>query len=409
MSNENATPRVVGGYEIRNSVFIGDKELLLGVNMNDSDGKFYMTCYAERNFILEVYKNAVVSDNFLEIADIFSDRLKRQVRNTIEAQDKICNDRKMITSEMCKTDIFSENLIGKILVVNTDALRPEYRTDINQIIFCKGGNGASPNGHGMSIYADYLATGIKTQFDRSDILGELKPEHYPEWAEKRIAVTNEFYRNENVFEYGGKHFLAVGVFPPKKELDFRGNLWNDRELNFKTRNGDKRPYTYRSFIDATKGVACDVFRCYENGKLYVPGENELFGYTGKFTAIDSRNPPRKEQQHTPTPDKNTSDNSYVFTYGGLHFVGIGQLPTRNERSLKTDIMHEPEINNKIKNYSYDKFMKASKFKNCDIYMCLEDGKKYIPGINKMLQYTGEHKPLGEKPQLKVRPPKEAER
>lgn len=299
MSKDNRSPRIVGGYEIKNSVFIGEKELLLGVNMNDSEGKFYMTCYAERNFILEVYKDAIVSDNFLEIADIFSDRLKTQVRNTIDAQDKICKDRKMITSEMCKTNIFSENLIGKILVVNAEALRPEYRTDINQIIFCKGGNGANPDGHGMSIYADYLATGIKTQFDRSDILGELKPEHYPEWAEKRIAVVNEFYKNANVFEYGGKHFLGVGVFPPKNKRDFSRTLWNDRELNFKTRNGDDRPYTYRSFMNASKGVACDVFKCYENGKLYVPGENELFGYTGKYTAIDSRNPPKMNTKKKP--------------------------------------------------------------------------------------------------------------
>ncbi len=295
MSNDNTTPRIVGGYEIRNAVYIGDKELLLGVNMNDSEGKFYMTCYAERNFIVEVYTNAVVSDNFLEIADIYADRLKEQIGNTIETQDKINKDRKMITPEMCKTDIFSENLIGKILVVNAEALRPEYRTDINQIIFCKNGNGASPNGHGMSIYADYLATGTKTQFDRSDILGELKPEYYPEWAEKRIAVVNEFYRNTNVFEYGDKHFLGVGVFPPKNERDFSRTLWNDRELKFKSRNGDERPYTYRSFMDASKGVDCDVFRCYENGKLYVPGENELFGYTGKYESIDSRNPPKIKQ------------------------------------------------------------------------------------------------------------------
>lgn len=299
MSNEKATPRTVGGYEIRNAVNIGDKELLLGVNMNDAEGKFYMTCYAERNFIIETYHQAIVSDSFLEVANIFADRLKEQIENTIDTQDKICKDRKLIIPEMCKTDIFGENLVGKILVVSADALRPEYRTDINQVIFCKGGNGASPDGHGMSIYADYLATGIKTQFDRCDILGELKPEHYPEWAEKRIAVVNEFYRNENVFEYGGKHFLGIGIFPPKKERNFKGTLWNDRELKFKTRNGDERPYTYRSFMNATNGVACDVFKCYENGKLYVPGENELFGYTGKYTSIDSRNPPKINQIKKP--------------------------------------------------------------------------------------------------------------
>lgn len=287
--------RTVGDYEIKNAVFIGDKELLLGVNMNDSEGNFYMTCYAERNFIIETYTEALVSDNFLEIAGIFAARLKEQIENTISSQDKICEKRKIITSEMCNTDIFNENLVGKILVVNPNELRPEYRTDINQLVFCKSGNGTNPFGHGTAIYGDYLATGEKTMFHRSDILGELKQEYYPEWAEKRIAVINEFYKNKNVFEYGDKHFLGVGIFPPKNERDFSRTLRNDRDIKFKTRNGDEMPYTYRSFINASKGVNCDVFKCYENSKLYVPGENELFEYTGKYTSIDVRNPPKVKQ------------------------------------------------------------------------------------------------------------------
>ena len=53
----------------------------------------------------------------------------------------------------------------------------------------------------------------------------------------------EFYlKNENVFEYGDKHFLGVGIFPPKNERDFSKTLWNDREMNFKNRNGEEIPY-----------------------------------------------------------------------------------------------------------------------------------------------------------------------
>lgn len=287
--------RTVRGYEIKSAVFIGNKELLLGVNMNNSEGEYYMTCYAERDFIIETYTDARVSDNFLEIAEIFAARLKEQVETTIAAQDEICKERKIITSKMCNTYIFSESLVGKILVINPNELRPEYRTDINQIIFCKGGNGANPYGHGTSIYGDYLATGKKTMFHRSDILGELKPEYYPKWAEKRIAVVNEFHENEYVFEYGDKHFLGVGIFPPKNARDFSRTLQNKHELKFKKRNGDELSYTYRSFMNVSKSVNCDVFKCYENGKLYVPGENELFEYTGKYTSIDVRNPPNIKQ------------------------------------------------------------------------------------------------------------------
>ena len=56
--------RMVGEYEIRNAIHIGDRELLLGVNMNDSNGKYYMTCYAKSNFVVEYYEEALASDDF---------------------------------------------------------------------------------------------------------------------------------------------------------------------------------------------------------------------------------------------------------------------------------------------------------------------------------------------------------
>lgn len=292
MNKEYVTPRTVDGYEIKKSIYIGNKELLIGENMNDKDGNFYMTCYAEREFIIERYSWVIVSDSYLEIAEIFAERLKEQVEQTKQSQDKVCVDRKMITPDMCNTDIFSESLIGKILVINSKELRPEYRTDINQIIVCKSGNGANPNGHGTSIYGDYLATGERTRVDRYDIVGELKPVYFPKWAEKRMEIVKEFYKNNQSFEYGGKHFLGVGVFPNKKGRDFSRTLKTDRDIDFQFRNGDEINYTYRSFMNAAKDANSDVFRCYENGKLYVPGENELFEYTGKYVDIGDKNPPK---------------------------------------------------------------------------------------------------------------------
>lgn len=286
MGKENDKPRMVGDYEVINAVHIGDKEIILGENMNHSSGKYYMVCTAEKYFIHEFYEDAVAGDDFLEIAQIFADRLKEQVEKTKNDQDRISKDRKLISSEMCNTDVFGESFIGKILVVKADAMRPEYRTDINQIIFCKGGNGATPHGHGSSVYGDCLSDGDGVHFFRCDILGELKPEHYPKWAKKRVEIVKEFYKNEKAFEYGGKKFLGVGIFPPKKERDFSKTLRTDRNLTFECKTGEEFKYSYRNFMNAIKETICDVFKCYENGKLYVPGENELFEYTGKYKSLE---------------------------------------------------------------------------------------------------------------------------
>lgn len=37
-------------------------------------------------------------------------------------------------------------------------------------------------------------------------------------------------------------------------------------------------YDYEAFYKASTDKDCDLFRCEENGKIYVPGKNELFLY-----------------------------------------------------------------------------------------------------------------------------------
>ena len=38
----------------------------------------------------------------------------------------------------------------------------------------------------------------------------------------------------------------------------------------------KAPYDYKDFYTFSTDKECDIFRCEENGLLYVPGKNELF-------------------------------------------------------------------------------------------------------------------------------------
>ena len=76
--NDNSV-RTVGEYKVVNAIHIGDKEIILGENMQAADNNFYMVCFSERNDIFEYYNNILVSDNFIEIAEIFSDRLREQI------------------------------------------------------------------------------------------------------------------------------------------------------------------------------------------------------------------------------------------------------------------------------------------------------------------------------------------
>ena len=87
--------------------------------------------------------------------------------------------------------------------------------------------------------------------------------------------------DRKTFEYGGYHFTPIRKFH-KKEGDFftiSKRLASDPNLGLCTyQERQKVPYDYKGFYAISTDKECDVFRCEENGLLYVPGKNELFIY-----------------------------------------------------------------------------------------------------------------------------------
>lgn len=92
--------------------------------------------------------------------------------------------------------------------------------------------------------------------------------------------------NKKTFEYGGYHFTPVRQFrknevskqlegdsrPGKMDAQYAmRNMHTDRAV-------DLPGYSYDDFYAASSDKNCDIFRCEETERLYVPGANELFGY-----------------------------------------------------------------------------------------------------------------------------------
>lgn len=285
--------RKIGEYTVRHSLYMGGKEYALCENMNDPHGLFYMTCVVTANDFFEFYSEVLSSDNYLEIADLYADRVKNAVTEQISEAEKYPSG--IVTEDMCD-NARDKDLDDEIIVIKADVLRPEYRSQAHQIVLCQGGNGARATARGSAVFCEYLTDCRRTRFERVDVLGILKKEHYPEWVKKRAKIIAEFKRNPDVFEYGNKHFLGIGQLPPQKERNFNVDLRHDASMVFETRNGDKFQYNYHNFMNAAKGFPCDVFKCYENGKLYIPGQNELFNYTGKYRALEEQ-PKAKKKSH----------------------------------------------------------------------------------------------------------------
>ena len=90
---------------------------------------------------------------------------------------------------------------------------------------------------------------------------------------------------DNAFEYGGVHFTPYRKFRGTSEKDFSAvsqKMRTDWELGMfsdKSRPGHKVDYSYDDFYAASTDKECDIFRCVETRRLYVPCANELFGFT----------------------------------------------------------------------------------------------------------------------------------
>ena len=125
------------------------------------------------------------------------------------------------------------------------------------------------------------------------------------------------------FTYEGFHFEPVGVLGENFDVNvIVRNTISHNELGMSVYANAERPYTHAAFYAAAGGIKADVFRCLETGRLYLPGSNELFEYTGTFE-------PYQEQAKEPvqeTPATETASiveerrNPLASAYGVGDFV-----------------------------------------------------------------------------------------
>lgn len=104
-----------------------------------------------------------------------------------------------------------------------------------------------------------------------------------------------------MFEYGGRMFSPYRLFTKAENtLDFISlHTVRDFELGFMSKDypESKTSYSYAEFYKKSSIKNCDLFVCADEGKLYCPGENELFEWQGEVGKSDfDRKPHTKSQK-----------------------------------------------------------------------------------------------------------------
>jgi len=187
MSDEE---RMLGSFEIEQSIFIGNKEVVFGVDKTQEAP--FMVCYCDYNNPLSAPwpTEMVASDDYLEAMEIFTQRVQSQIEQTRAEQEKFKFDMTPFTTSDCIPDDKGKSIIGKVVVIDAEPKRYEYQHSAYQLVLADGGNGAS-GGRGQAVFGTCLADGHRARWERYEVLGEIKPERMPDWAKEALSKINK--------------------------------------------------------------------------------------------------------------------------------------------------------------------------------------------------------------------------
>ena len=177
--------RIIENFEIIHSIQIGARELVVGV----SPELEFMCCFCTQDDIAEYYSEAMSSSEYLEIMELYADRLKGQIAAVQAQRNTLHIPLDMLGREHCFPLLDGDDITNKVVAVRPTSLRYEYQRADCQLILVTGESGARSNPRGTAVYGINVFTGRRaSQWERGDILGEVRPECLPQWAKDRLQV-----------------------------------------------------------------------------------------------------------------------------------------------------------------------------------------------------------------------------
>ena len=102
--------RMLGNYEVTQSIYVGDKEVVLAVDKKEQYP--FLVCYCDYHNPLSAAwaTEGVASDDYLEAMEIFTERVQSQIDRTRAELSKFPFDKAVFTKEHCIPDDLSAYL-----------------------------------------------------------------------------------------------------------------------------------------------------------------------------------------------------------------------------------------------------------------------------------------------------------
>ena len=174
------------GFEVKHSIQIGDREILIGENMDDQDGEYYLKAEYTNNALMGQYYRMISSSSYLAVMEEFIGSINRQIVSMRSEIGKAEYQARITTSDDCHPNDYGQDITGEVVAIKASALRPEYRRGDVQLVFVTHGSGARSYPRGSSVYCYHLSDGAHTKYMRYDVQGVIK--ELPGWAKERLVA-----------------------------------------------------------------------------------------------------------------------------------------------------------------------------------------------------------------------------
>lgn len=199
MDNEK---RMAGDYEVFQAISVGPREIVMGENKNAVHDERYLCAYCESCDLFERYTEGMVSDDYLEILQLYGQRIQdeaERLRNAVTLNPALKIDDSPVESSGYTPVKADDDLRNKVVIIRPDVLKREYQRATHQYMLVSGGFGASPNSRGSKVYCTNLFSGKDECFRRYDVLGIAAEEQLPDWARDGLKLAEQ-KRSERAME-----------------------------------------------------------------------------------------------------------------------------------------------------------------------------------------------------------------
>lgn len=186
--------------EVYQDMDIGDKSIMLGkIGAGEYRGK-YVCSYIHPERGIYKYTDVTISEDYFEALNAFVQHVQEQADKTrIEITAPFFDGVNLEPIDVygCRQLSEDDTLVGKVIVIKANVLRPEYQLSTYQLRLCTGGFGAYPHSRGSACFCKSLLTGKEGRFERDEVLGTIERDKLPMWAKQKLDAIQQQEKKKN--------------------------------------------------------------------------------------------------------------------------------------------------------------------------------------------------------------------